>query len=136
MKKLHSKSPLAFAILWICIYVIGTSITQMLDSALALFGLITLVFHIFITAFLFIWLKSSALLKYYGVARPEINAKRLLFYIPLILAVSCNLWLGVKLNYGIAESIFLVLSMLCVGFLEEVIFRGLLFGAMKPHRDT
>lgn len=131
MKKLYSKSPLAFAILWICIYVIGTSITQMLDSTLVLPNVITFVFHILTTAFLFVWLKSSALLKYYGVARPEISSKRLLFYIPLILAVSCNLWLGVKLNYGIAESILLVLSMLCVGFLEEIIFRGFLFKAME-----
>lgn len=131
MKKLYLKNPLAFAILWICIYVIGTSITQMLDSSLALFGLITLVFHVFITAFLFVWLKSSALLKYYGVARTEISSKRLLFYIPLIVAVSCNLWFGVKLNAGITESVFLVLSMLCVGFLEEVIFRGFLFRAME-----
>ncbi|MBR6742391.1 MAG: CPBP family intramembrane metalloprotease [Clostridia bacterium] len=131
MKKLYLKSPLAFAILWICIYVIGTSITHMLDSTLVLPNIITLAFHIITTAFLFVWLKTSELLKYYGISRPEISAKRLLFYIPLIAAVSCNLWFGVKLNAGITESVFLVLSMLCVGFLEEVIFRGFLFRAME-----
>jgi len=35
------------------------------------------------------------------------------------------------LNYGVLESLLCILTMLCVGFLEEVIFRGLLFEAMR-----
>ena len=46
-------------------------------------------------------------------------------------AVSCNLWFGVTMNMDIPNTVFYVASMLCVGFLEEVIFRGLLFKAME-----
>ena len=35
------------------------------------------------------------------------------------------------MQYTITESIYYVLSMLCVGFLEEMIFRGFLFKAMS-----
>ena len=45
--------------------------------------------------------------------------------------LTTNLWYGVTLNYGALESLLYVLSMLCVGFLEEIIFRGLLFNAMR-----
>ena len=50
--------------------------------------------------------------------------------------LSANLWFGVTLNYGIVETVLYILSMFCVGFLEEVIFRGLLFGAMKKENLT
>ena len=55
----------------------------------------------------------------------------MLYYVPPFIMLSANLWYGVTLNYGILETVLYVLSMFCVGFLEEVIFRGLLFEAMK-----
>ena len=41
-----------------------------------------------------------------------------------------RLWFGVKMNYSILETLFYFLSMIFVGFLEEIIFRGFLFKAM------
>ncbi len=64
------------------------------------------------------------------VFRPILALKKYLFFIPLVILASINLWNGVTLNLTILESILYVISMLCVGFLEEVIFRGLLFKAM------
>jgi membrane protease YdiL (CAAX protease family) len=55
----------------------------------------------------------------------------MLFYIPVLVMLSANLWLGVTLNYSIVETVLYILSMLCVGFLEEIIFRGMLFCAME-----
>ena len=49
---------------------------------------------------------------------------------PLVLLASANLWWGVRMNYSPAETALYVVSMLCVGFLEEVIFRGFLFKAL------
>lgn len=47
-----------------------------------------------------------------------------------MLIASCNLWFGVKINMPLTDTLLYMGSMLCVGFLEEVIFRGLLFRAM------
>ena len=44
--------------------------------------------------------------------------------------VSVNLWWGIGLQLTALETVLSVISMLCVGFLEEVIFRGFLFKAM------
>ena len=35
------------------------------------------------------------------------------------------------MNYSAAESVFYVISMLCAGFIEEIIFRGFLFKAIE-----
>ena len=43
---------------------------------------------------------------------------------------SQNLWSGVELQYDAVGTICFVIKMLCVGFLEELIFRGFLFKAM------
>ena len=55
----------------------------------------------------------------------------MLFYLPVLLMLTTNLWHGVTVNYGAVEAVLYILSMICVGFLEEVIFRGLLFNAMR-----
>ena len=54
----------------------------------------------------------------------------MLYYAPLILLLTANLWYGVGLNQPLLETVLYILSMFCVGFLEELIFRGLLFQAM------
>lgn len=47
----------------------------------------------------------------------------------MILATG-NLWNGAAVNYSAVETVCRIVCMLCVGFLEEVIFRGLLFTAI------
>ena len=54
----------------------------------------------------------------------------MLLYVPLIILLTANLWYGVAINSSPLETVLYVLSMLCVGFLEEMIFRGFLFNAM------
>ena len=44
--------------------------------------------------------------------------------------MTTNLWYGVTINFSPLENVLYILSMLCVGFLEEMIFRGFLFNAL------
>lgn len=125
MNKLYRKNELWFALTWIIIYIVGTSITDNLHKSA------TLAFHLGLTALALIWTFKNGLMRKYGICRPSIPAKRTFFYIPLLIAVSCNLWFGVKMNMSPINTVFYVGSMLCVGFLEEFIFRGLLFRAME-----
>ena len=91
----------------------------------------TLIFQLVLSLVLFGWLYTQRLVAEYGLCKSKISSKKLLYYLPLLLMVSCNLWFGVKLQYTVTESIYYVCSMLCVGFLEEMIFRGFLFKAMS-----
>lgn len=129
MKRLY-KHEIWFAIIWIIIYVVGTSIADFVSVNLGIEKMITLPFHIILCIILGIWLGKNRLTEKYGLCRTKVAAKRFLYYIPLIIISTCNLWMGVALNFSVMERILYFFSMLCVGFLEEVIFRGFLFKAM------
>ncbi len=74
--------------------------------------------------------KKNHLQKRYGLCKSPVPACRFLYYVPLLLLASGNLWNGIALNYSLPETICRIVCMLCVGFLEEVLFRGLLFAAI------
>ena len=80
---------------------------------------------------LLLFLKKNGLFSDYGLCAPKIFARSMLYYAPIFLMLSANLWYGVTLNYSALETVLYILAMLCVGFLEEIIFRGLLFEAMR-----
>lgn len=125
MNKLYRKSELWFSLAWILVYIIGTSITDNIGKVF------TLILHLLLTSLALFWVFKNGLGQKYGLCKSRLSAKRVLFYIPLLIAVSCNLWFGVRMNMSAADSAIYVGSMLCVGFLEEFIFRGLLFRAME-----
>ena len=131
MKKLYEKSEIYFAILWIIIYVIGMSLCNTLSKFIGLENLANALFSILLSAFLFIWLLKNGLLKKYGLCKPSIPASKFLWYIPLILIASYNLWGEVVVTMTPLVLTFSLCMMLCVGFLEEIIFRGFLFTAMS-----
>lgn len=71
--------------------------------------------------------------EYYGLKKAE-QPKKYLYFLPLIPIVSVNLWGGVHVNHTPAQILFHILTMLNIGFIEEIIFRGFLFRMMaKEH---
>lgn len=131
MKKIYQKSEIWFAIIWIIIYVFGASAADSISKSIGLAKVITLPFLLITGGFLLIWIKKNGLMEYYGLCKTPFPAKKFLYWIPLFVIFSINLWFGVTLKTGIAEAIVYVCFMLCVGFVEEIIFRGLLFKAMS-----
>lgn len=131
MKYLYDKSKIWFAIVWIIVYCILMSIGDSLSAKAGIEKSVTLTIGILLSAILLCFLKRNRLFEEYGLCRSKTSAKSMLFYIPVFIMLTANLWYGVTLNYGIAETVFYILSMFCVGFLEEIIFRGFLFEAMR-----
>lgn len=131
MHKLYEKSEIWFSVAWILVYVIGTSIAEQLSGMLGIEKSFAMIFHLVMCAVALMWMKKHGLFRKYGICRTDVPAKRFLYYIPLAAIISCNLWFGVTVNLPIYEIIFYIVSMICVGFLEEFIFRGLLFKAMS-----
>ncbi len=131
MTKLYQKSEISFAILWIVVYVVLSSIGDQLSEAAGVMKSVTAALHIAMSLVLVFWIRKNDLGKKYGFCRSAVPAKRFLYYLPLILITSTAFWGGVKMQYGFPEAVMYVVSMCCVGFLEEVIFRGLLFRAME-----
>lgn len=130
MKKLYEKSESTFAIVWIIAYVVLFSAADSFSKSLGFEKIITAPVGIFLALFLFAWIRKNGLLEKYGLCPFQGNWQSYLYFIPLLLIMSTNLWNGVVMNVSAGEAMLHILSMLCVGFIEEVIFRGLLFKAI------
>lgn len=131
MKKLYKKSEITFAILWIVAYVVLSSLADQLSESVGITKSVTAILHIAMVLVLFFWISKNDLSIKYGLCRSGLPAKRFLYYFPLVIIASTSLWNGIGLRFGLAGTACYVVSMCCVGFLEEVIFRGLLFRAME-----
>ncbi len=130
IKNFYAKNELWFSIIWIIAYCVLASIGDNLSDALGISKVITLPILLVLSIILFLFIKRNNLTEKYGFCRAEVAPSKMLFYIPVIILLTANMWHGFRLNMSPFESILYILSMLCVGFLEELIFRGLLFNAM------
>lgn len=131
MNKLYKKSEIWFAISWIIVYVVGTSIADELSRLVGIEKVFSVPYLLAMSIVAIVWMRKNGLFERFGLCKTDIGAKKFLYYIPLILLVSCNFWCGLSKNGSWAEFALYAASMLCVGFLEEVIFRGFLFRAME-----
>lgn len=130
MKKLYEKNELTFAIVWIVVYCVLQSLANPLNKAMGVAYAASAAFCVLQTVVLFTFIRKNNLQKRYGLCKSPVPAYRFLYYVPLLILASGNLWNGFAINYSPAEMACRIVCMLCVGFLEEVIFRGLLFKAI------
>lgn len=127
MKKFYEKNELWFAIAWIVVYC-GVSVPIRRaygdESAAMLAGLAV------IAAGLLAFVKTAHLEEKYGLVKWRGHAREYLFFLPVLVLMTGNLWGGVGMAYEGTAQLFAVLSMFLVGLVEELIFRGLLFRAL------
>ena len=129
MKKIFEKHESTCCILLIVLYIVINS------YCMQNFGIedyrstiINTVFSIIVI----ILIKSLNKMSYYGLTKVT-NWKDYLYFIPLVLIISTNLWTGININNSYSEILFHILTMLNIGFLEEIIFRGFLFKMMEKN---
>lgn len=131
MTAFYKRSPIGFAIVWIVAYVVGSSIAEELSWVLGGSKLLVTVFHVALMAVLLRFIIKNNEQREFGLCLPTVEAKRVWYYLPLVLLSTVNLWFGVRWNDTVFETVLYMVSMACVGVLEELIFRGLLFRAMS-----
>ncbi len=130
LKQLYDKSRLGFAILWIVLYCVLMSAGDSLSAMAGIEKAVTLPIGLLTSAVLFCFLKKHRLMAEYGLCRAKTAPSSMLYYLPAVLMLTANLWYGISVRIGVVKTVLYILSMFCVGFLEEVIFRGLLYRAM------
>ena len=127
MENTFKKHETLYCILLIVIYIISNSF------CLEQFGLTDFRMVIVNTILSLLLVLLILLLKrreYYGLVKVK-NYKDYLYFIPLVLIVSVNLWTGININNTTTEIICHILNMINIGFIEEIIFRGFLFKMME-----
>ena len=132
MMKLYRKNELLFAILCIVIYVVvGANLRSIGDdSPIMTIGLTIM------SLLLFLFIKGYGLMEKYGLSGWARNSKQMLYFIPLWIVASGNLWGGIEPHYQGLGLVCAIASFAMVGFVEEVLFRGFLFRAMLADGDT
>lgn len=129
MKKIFEKHEALFCMLLIFIYVAVNSVCV---QNFGYTGVVSFIVNTILSASLMgivLLLKRSA---YYGFTKVR-DLKKYLYFIPLAVIISVNLWSGFNLNYSAREVVFHILTMINIGFIEELIFRGFLFRMMEKN---
>lgn len=127
MKKILEKNELLFSIISIIIYVVLNS------YCVQNFGTTnykTTIINTLISIILLTIIYKTNKQDYYGLKKVK-NKQKFLYFIPLIPIATINIWNGFNINNTTSEILFHILTMINVGFIEEIIFRGFLFKAIS-----
>lgn len=130
LASVYKKNELHFSLLWIAAYVVLLSVADSVSKRLGTVKIITAPMCVVMAAVLWSWLKRNGLTEKYGLCRFRGRKGAYLYFIPLAVIASTNLWNGAAMRYSAAETVLYVVSMICVGAIEEIIFRGFLFLAL------
>ena len=126
MEKIFRKHETLFTIALIIVYVVINSyIMQNFGTSSYQSVAMNTILSILVT----ILVMSLNRVKFYGITKPN-NTKKFLYFIPLFIISLFNLRRGIHINNTTGEIIFHILTMINIGFLEEMLFRGFLFKMM------
>lgn len=136
MRRLYEKSEMTLSLILIAVYVLSQSAAQPLNQAIGVEYAASTLFVIALTAILAAFIIKNGLQEKYGLCKASVPARKFLWFIPLAIIVSRNLWLGTEEGMIGWDLAGYLCTMLCVGFVEEVLFRGMLFRAIEKDSRT
>ena len=127
MKKLYETKPVLFAVLFIVLYcavtipIRGEYGDGSIQSLLGLAGVAAVI--AVVSSMIPLWERL-------GVAARAQNVRKCLYFLPMLLLATGNIWDGFEEHYTGSALWYAIGSMALVGFVEEMIFRGFLFRAL------
>lgn len=127
MKKLFEKHESLACILLIVFYVIINSYCM---NNLGLEDYRSTLINTALSGALFLLVVSLDRTTYYGLQKVA-DMKKYLYFIPLLIIAAVNLTNGLNINHTPGAIVFYMLTMINIGFLEEMLFRGFLFRMME-----
>ncbi|AEV28124.1 CAAX amino terminal protease family [Sphaerochaeta pleomorpha str. Grapes] len=131
MKYLRENKPIWHALVWVAIYVVLVNVGDFVASQLPVAVWATCFLLGCLSITLIIYLKQTNQAEFYGVKRPQAGTLPLALYLVPLFAIAFLQYakgLDSKLDTSIIVIDFLLVT--CVGFIEELLFRGFLFKAI------
>lgn len=132
MLNLYRKKAVLHSIVWLMAYLIMNTVT---DNYAGMMGvephLVSAIPNLILAAVCFFYLKRTKIADEIGLlTTPTERPATMLFYLPLLALPFLNLLYGVNKELSIVNLLAFLLMYTGVGFMEEVIFRGLMFQAL------
>lgn len=129
MHRLYQKNELYFALIWVAIY---CAVMTPLRGQFGDESPVTVLALVAMAAMLRLWIHRHGLTEKYGLGGFPRNGRRYLYFLPIGILATGNLWGGFALSGRGLAQVLATLSMILFAYLEELIFRGLLLEAMLP----
>ena len=131
------KAKIGSAILWFIVYLLGMPISRQLFGFVGITDRDNTIYRIVFVLILFLYMHKKEALSYYGIrSLKELDSKALLYYIPFGLMAIMNLISGVDTALSWEQILLGIVTALCIGFIEEILFRGFLFKALLEKGTT
>jgi membrane protease YdiL (CAAX protease family) len=120
------------SLVWLAIYLVANTLTDNIAGALNIdFIVVSAVPNLLLAVICFFYLKRTGITSDIGLlTKSTEKSSVMLYYIPLLALPFMNLIYGVKTNLSITKIVLILAMYIGVGFLEEIIFRGLMFKAL------
>lgn len=132
MNRLLKKNAILHAIAWIGIYIGCVNVFDILSESVGVINLITSIGLTGLSILLVIYLVKQNKLDELGLKHVnKLDYKKMLYFIPLVILAISQFVGELNTSLEISQILIFGLLMINVGFIEEVIFRGLLFKAIK-----
>lgn len=130
LNKLYKKSEVWFAVVFIIAYVIGNSYFIQVSESAGIEMVYTIPYNLVLLGIMFAFIVKNNLLGYYGINKVKCKVGKLLFYIPIVIIATVNIWFGVCFKMNLRATVIYFVAMIITGIIEEMLFRGFLFRAM------
>jgi len=132
LKNIYVNKPVLHSLIWLAIYLILNTITDNIAAAYDTdYNMVTAIPNLILALICLIYLKSTGISKEIGLlSKSTEKASVMLYYIPILALPFLNLFYGINTSLSPIEILFLIAMYSGVGFMEEIIFRGLMFKAL------
>jgi hypothetical protein len=131
VKYLRENRPIWHAMVWVAVYVALVNVGDLVSSRFPAAVWATNILLACLTVTLLLYLKRTNLAGFYGVKRPQDGTMRLALYLVPLFAIAFFQYAKGFSSELDAETILLAgVLVVCVGFIEELLFRGFLFQAL------
>ena len=131
LEKLYKKSEVWFAVIFIIAYVAGDSFLIQASESVGIEMIYTIPYNLLLLGIMFAFIGKNHLLGYYGINKVKCKASKLLYYVPLVIIATVNIWFGASFKMGLQATVVYFVAMIVTGVAEEMLFRGFLFKAMS-----
>lgn len=128
LKKIYEKNEFVFALIFLIMFFLRLFPMR---YGFDIDNILILVINIIFTLIALLFIKKYKLEEKYGLNVLPKNSRQYLYFIPLFIVGSINLWQGIALQYNGIALFYASISMVLVGFIEEIVFRGFLFRAIE-----
>jgi uncharacterized protein len=130
--KLYRNEAVLHSLVWLGIYLVLNTITGNIAEAVHVDAhQISAIPNLLLALVCFFYLIRTGIAQELGLtSKPTEKASVMLYYLPLLALPCLNLLYGVNTSLGVADILFLLAMYTGVGFMEEIIFRGMMFKAL------